>query len=110
MKFESPLFHPNSAFAPTHTTCHTTARLKILTKGVYSSLPHRRSLHLHPPPPRRRQVRLRIRRRALVPRADPREYLIIRDFDAVESQRRESGECRGREAVAGGSEGVQETG
>lgn len=44
-----------------------------------TSLPLRRSLHIHPPPTRRRQIRLRIRLRTLVARADTRNDSSQRD-------------------------------
>jgi len=107
MKFESPLFHPNSmplpALIPPHSRHSYQHPIHVLTSG---SLPNRRSLHLYPAPPRRRQVWLRVRRRALVPRTNARDDPIVCDFDALEPERRESGECGGCEAVEGGSERV----
>lgn len=74
------------------------------------SLPQRRSLHLDPPPARGRQIRLRVRRRTLVAGPDPRDHPHLRHLHAVQSERREPRQRRGREVMAGGSQGVQEAG
>ena len=75
---------------------------------TYPSLPQRRGMHLHPPPTRRRQVRLRIRRRALVTRPDTRNHSPIRNIDALEPERRVPRQCRGRGALEGKPGGIQE--
>lgn len=83
MKFETPIFHPNGTL-PTPIPNNTIQQLyaerisarvtstanSTLTKP---SLPLRRSLYINPAPPRRRQIRLRIRGRTLVTRADARD-------------------------------------
>lgn len=64
------------------------------------SLPEWRSLHLYPAPTRGGQVRLRVSRRALVARPDPRDYPSLRHLHALESERRVASECRGRSIMA----------
>lgn len=61
---------------------------------------HGRAVHLDPAPARGRQVRLRERRRAVEPRANPRDDPAQRHQPVREPQRREPCESRGREAVA----------
>lgn len=102
MKFESPLFHPNS----TPPQPLSSASPSFPTHTNKPSLPNRRSLHLDPAPPRRRQIWLRVRRRALVACANARNHSVVCNFDAVVSKRREPGECGGCQVVEGGSEGV----
>lgn len=80
MRFETPIFHPNSELFFLY--------LRVMGRLLIPySLPERRSLHLDPTSPRRRQVRLRIRRRALVPCPNTRDHSPLRYIHAVQPER-----------------------
>jgi len=95
----------STSSSPPHTA---TPQISNATTNNKASLRQRRSMHLDPAPPRRRQIRLRIRRRTLVTRPNPRNHITIRDKHAEQSKRRESGKCGGGGAVEGQYGGIQE--
>lgn len=87
MKFESPIFHPNSPSRPTprhfspFSPCARSQTNEKLNKTI--SLPIRRSLHFNPTPTGRWRIRLRVSLGAMVARANPGNDLAERDFDVV---------------------------
>lgn len=108
MKFESPVFHPNSKPASLP-LCGLSMCGMILRQSLSLSLSQRRSLHFHPTPAGRGQVRLRVCRRALVPRSNAGNHPAVRDLYALESERRKPGQRGGRPAMEGRPGRVQET-
>jgi hypothetical protein len=93
MRFETPIFHPNSERLPP-------ARTTYIPYSHAHSLPKRRSLHLHPPPARGRQVGLRVGRRAVVTSPNSRNHPSFRHLDAFQPKRRVTSEPRRGEIVA----------
>jgi hypothetical protein len=102
MKFETPIFHPNGKSICTRST------IQRLTRS--GSLRERRRLHLYPPSTRRRPIRLRESQRALVTCSFARDSPYIGHQYARKPKRRKCCQHRGRQALARGSERIQEEG
>jgi hypothetical protein len=83
MTFQTPIFHPNGTPPLPPPLLHPPQNPPTNTQPpIHTSLPLRRRLHLHPARPHQRPLRLRIRRGALVARADARDDLAERDQHA----------------------------